>query len=178
MRNVIIFLLLLSNYCYSQNNFGEWVDTLSSSYFFGRGPVNFGDSLSSVYISSVFQEYGLDVQKQDFKDDVVIIDKNPILGLGDIGLKFGDDFVINTNSKPGIYKAKAIIITDDANCPTMGKCWKNKAIVISSKMMRILISDETFKEKFAEAKMIIELVKGVPYSNMTQNNVKIPHVRV
>lgn len=35
-----------------------------------------------------------------------------------------------------------------------------------------------FKEKFAEARMIVELVKGVPVSSMAQHNSGKPHVRL
>ena len=179
MKYIVIFFLVLSNFCYSQINFIEWVDTLSSSYFLGRGPSMSGDSLAAEYIAEVFQEYDLSVEKQSFKDDVVLIDEEPVLTFdSNAEFEFGNDFVVNPSSKPGAYKAKPIIITDNANCPAMGKCWKNKAVVISTKKMNLLITQGTFQEKFAEARMIIELVKGVPVSNMAQSNLNTPHVRL
>lgn len=179
MRSLILFLLFLSHWTYSQNTYVDWVTTLSSEQFSGRGPYNSGDSLAAEYIQNVFIENQLKVNKQSFSDKVVFIDKTPELQFNNqLKLVFGQDFVVNPSSKPGTYKAKSIIVSGDANCLSKKKCWKNKAVVVSTKTLALLMAEEVYKKKIAEAKVLIELIEGTPYSNMAQDNSTMPHVRL
>ncbi len=90
------------------------IDTLSSSYFFGRGYVNNGDTKAAAYIADQFYEYGVSANRggyfQSFMMDVNTFPGKMVVKLDDKNLTPGIDYIVSAESKGKKGKFKLIKI--------------------------------------------------------------------
>ncbi len=88
------------------------IDTLTSSYFFGRGYVNDGDTKAAAYIADRFYQYGITANRggyfQSFMMDVNTFPENMIVKLDDKILTTGKDYIVSAESKGKKGKFKLV----------------------------------------------------------------------
>lgn len=120
MKKLLIILLLnTTNQSYSQSlEFGrKMVDTLASSYFWGRGYTKNGIERAEKYLEAEFKSYGLTPMNknsylQKYSYPVNTFPKTMKLSIHDVELIPGKDFIVSPQAK-GI-KAKGSLIEIDS----------------------------------------------------------------
>lgn len=139
----LLFFLVFQFFCgilFSQNMeyAQQIVDTLSSSYFEGRGVANDGEKKAAIYIAKEFKKLGIQPIDtsyfQQFKYPINTITGRLQVQLDDQLLKAGEDYLVAANSS-GIKGEYHLV-------------WYNKANLPNKKQLKQLVNRDFFKDKF------------------------------
>jgi aminopeptidase YwaD len=120
-------LMSISNFAQDKSYAKKLIDTLASPSMYGRGYVNDGDKLASIFIESEMKSIGLKAffltgnYFQNFTQDVNTFPDEPVLQFGNTLLKPGKDYLIHPYSGEvaGTFTGLVIRIGDIDNLPAI-----------------------------------------------------------
>ncbi len=111
---VLLLSAILQISAFSQDSaqVRQWMTTLSSPSFFGRGYYQNGMGLAAQYISNELGSMGLSVQKQPFRYDANVFDGKMELKVNGKLLKPGTEFLVAPNAMS--YHGKVSLVKVDS----------------------------------------------------------------